>query len=381
MTESIAALGVHLTARTIHSTLGVLSADGGWTFAHNATVPLEFDFIIVDESSMIDCRLMSALLAARGNAHVLFVGDPDQLSPVGPGAPLRDMIAAGVPCGHLTEVHRNAGTIVRACTEIRNHGKVFWDDKLELKAKPPKNLVHVETQSPEQTVDKIRQILMQAEREHNDPVWDCQVLCPVNEASDLGRKPLNTMLQALLNPHGQQVGDNPFRTADKIVCTKNGELQDADHREEKHRVMNGEIGEAVEVAERFTVAEILSPERVVRIPRGKAEKNENGSDDGDTGCCIELAFAFTPHKAQGSEFPFVLVVIDPYPGARRLCDKHWLYTALSRAKVACITIGQRQHALEMCRKSHMWKRKTFLREQFEELRLAGMLNEWEGVMG
>ena len=378
MTESISKLGIHLQAKTIHSTLGVISAEGGWIFDHNALNPLEYDFVIVDEASMIDIRLMSALLSARGNAHVLFVGDPDQLSPVGPGAPLRDMIAMGVPCGHLKEVRRNAGTIVRACAEIRDHGRMFWDD--ELRPESGLNLVHIETTTPEQTIDTIRQILSTAD-EDRDPVWDYQVLCPINEKSALGRVPLNAMLQGLLNPHGETAGDNPFRVDDKIVCTKNGDIPDAECRDEKHRVMNGEMGEVLEVSERFTIVEIQTPTREVRIPRGKRDKEEGQSDgdNNDTGCCFQLGYALSVHKSQGSEFPVSIIVIDPYPGARRLCDKHWIYTAISRAKDYCITIGQKAHALEMCRKSHMWQRKTFLRERIEELKLADMFREWEEV--
>lgn len=385
ITESMAHAGLSLQAKTIHSTLGVVSVEGGWVFAHNERCPLEFDYIFVDEASMIDVPLMSALLAARGHAHVMFIGDPDQLSPVGPGAPLRDLVAAGVPHGHLKEIHRNAGTIVRACAMLRDKGTLFWDDELDLSK--GKNLIHIETAKPEQTIEEIRQILAQAEVDGRDPVWDCQVLVPVNKKSPLGRTKLNEWLQGLLNPAGKQVKGNPFREQDKIVCTRNGDLPKA--RGDKKwaddskqvRVMNGELAEVTQVSERYLDAKVQLPPRDVRIPRGQAkDQNGDGDDDTDTGCNFELGYSLSVHKAQGSQFPVVIVVIDSYPGARMLCDRHWIYTAISRATDFCITIGHKAHALDMCRKSHMWKRRTFLREMIDDLRCAEFIHKWEGAL-
>jgi len=375
MSESLAMAGVHLRAKTIHSTLGVVSRDGAWHFEHDEANPLEYDYIFVDEASMIDVPLMSALLSARGNAHILFVGDPDQLSPVGPGAPLRDMIAAGIPHGHLKKIRRNAGTIVKSCASIRDHAKVLWDDKLDLAA--GQNLIHIETTTSSQTIDEIRRILAGADAENRDPVWDYQILCPINKKSpELGRKALNDLLQGLLNPHGHQAKGSPFRESDKIVCTKNGDVSVA-NGDGKVRVMNGEMAEVDESAPRYTNATVQISEHRIRIPRG--EPKDGDGDDSDTGCNWELGYAMSVHKSQGSEFGVVVIVIDPYSGARRLCDKHWIYTAISRAKGYCVTIGQRALVQDMCRKSNMWNRKTFLREQIEDLRMVDVFRQWEVV--
>jgi exodeoxyribonuclease V alpha subunit len=124
LSESLQAAGVKLRARTIHSLLGVDQADGeggGWSFVHNATNPLHSALVVVDESSMIDVDLMASLLAARARGCLmLFIGDVNQLAPVGHGAPLRDMIEAGVPCGELREIRRNSGAIVEACAAMRD---------------------------------------------------------------------------------------------------------------------------------------------------------------------------------------------------------------------------------------------------------------------
>jgi exodeoxyribonuclease-5/exodeoxyribonuclease V alpha subunit len=145
--QALTLAGVDVQASTIHRTLGVMEAGYGgdqWGFQHNAKNPLPFRFVVVDESSMIDTSLMADLLDACGpGTHVLFVGDPYQLPPVGHGAPLRDMIDAGeafVSRGELTQVRRNAGQIVHACARIKNGESFEVCDAVDLDALPPKNL-------------------------------------------------------------------------------------------------------------------------------------------------------------------------------------------------------------------------------------------------
>jgi len=106
------------------------------------------------------------------------------------------------------------------------------------------------------------------------------------------------------------------------------------------------------------------------VPRGKA-KSEDG--EASAGCNFDLAYALSVHKSQGSEWPVVIVMLDGYGGALRVMDRHWVYTAISRAKEYCVCIGAEKTVLSSVRQSHMWRRKTFLRERLDELHLDAAL--------
>lgn len=361
---------VPLKACTIHSLLGISSGDDGdnWGFVHGRGKPLEFKFVIVDESSMIDTALMRSLLAARGlGTHVLFIGDPHQLAPVGHGAPLRDMIAAGVPSGQLTEIHRNAGRIVRACAEIRDTGRFTTSEKLNVEA--GENLIVMKQETPEDQIETLTAFIEKIKRSENyDATWDVQVIVAVNKKSELGRKPLNAKLQELLNPDGETVKGCPFRVGDKIINTKNGKFPNAVSADVERDiyVANGEQAEVLEVSAARVVARLQSPDRMIVIPRKASEGDEEGGSSDDestgTGCSWELGYAISCHKSQGSEWPVVIVMLDEHQGAQMVCSKQWLFTAISRAKSFCLLIGKYETALRMCRQDALFERKTFLVE-------------------
>ena len=405
ITESLQAAGVSdIRATTIHSLLGPSRDEdsGEWSFTHNELSPLDLDWIFVDEGSMCDVPLLGSLLAARApGCRIMLIGDVNQLSPVGHGAPLRDLMAAGIPYGELTEIRRNAGRIVRCCHGIVDRHTFEPSPALDLAAESPENLLHLEKREPDDQIATLKTVLEKFRNgatlrpgESVDPVWDVQVLVPVNEKSPLARKRLNGILQGFLNPTGETTPGNPFRVGDKIVNGKNGCLPVEDrprkkldggpwnqnqNEDGKVYCANGEQAAVLAVFPRYTVARLWLPDRLIRIPRGDSNQDENGESQG-TGCEWELAYALSVHKSQGSQWPVIVVMADSYPGARMLCDRCWIYTALSRAETLAMTIGQRSVVDEMCGKSHIWARKTFLVESIQELRQAGIERGWEKAL-
>jgi ATP-dependent exoDNAse (exonuclease V) alpha subunit len=116
---------------------------------------------------------------------------------------------------------------------------------------------------------------------------------------------------------------------------------------------------------------IDDPYRLIRVPRGKGE-----GDGESTGCAWDLGYGLSVHKSQGSEWSMVIVMLDEYPGAKMVCDRSWVYTAISRAKNRCVLIGKRSTIDTMCRRQTINNRKTFLRESIlkniAQLEMAGM---------
>ena len=351
ITEAMNGYGLSLRARTWHSLLGIgksANDSGNWGFQKNESSPFTYRVLIGDESSMLDTNLMSSILRARpAGTLLLWVGDVNQLPPVGHGAPLRDLIAAGFPYGELREIKRNSGGIVEACAAIRD-GK-SWA--------PGDNLQVIESLTPERQLDSLLAMIRSAIDVGLDPIWDVQPVVAVNAKSPLARKTVNELLQKELNPASANRTKNyPFAVRDKIVNTKNGffrlvdenagDIDESDRNDQGEVfVANGELAEVLEVADKHFVARLSAPARVIRIPREKSQDNQEdgdgeNSDKTTTGCSWDLGYALSVHKSQGSEWPWVVVLIDEYPGARKICSREFWYTAISRAKSRCILIGK-----------------------------------------
>ncbi len=395
VTAAMTAAGLMFRASTLHSLLGFT----GEGFSFNRQKPLPYKFIVVDESSMIDASMMVALLEARAEGtHILFVGDPNQLAPVGHGAPLRDFIMANVPHGELKLIRRNSGRIVQSCADIIDHSRLSVSPSLDLPT--DENLAFLEKATPEEQVDTLAALFQRFQRDFNagipsaiDPVWDAQVIVAVNDKSELGRKPLNVKLQQLLNPDGRRVDGNPFRVGDKIINTKNASYKSiATQREESEAwhtkdgsrlpneettayVANGEQAEVIDVDTTKIIARLTSPDRTILIPRSAKKVTESGDspDDNDdeatgSGCAWELGYAISGHKSQGSEWKYAVVVVDDYPGAKMVQSKQWIYTSISRAKVICFLIGQLKTANQACSRDALFARKTFLVEEIRSNR-------------
>lgn len=372
ITEAMAENGVQVTATTIHRLLGVMrnGHDGkGWGFAYHAENPLPYRFVMIDELSMCDTDLAASLFGAcQVGTHVFLIGDPGQLPPVGHGAPLRDLIAAGVPHGELTETWRNAGDIVLACQAIRA-GRA-WQPSEYLDLEGGHNFKHLETKLATHALRHLESLLATVPSGY-DPVWDVQVLCAIKENSDVCKEALNQRLQAMLNPtaancegSGNGKSKSRFRLRDKVICLSNTWLPLVDDtgaivriggEEVTDFVANGEVGGVVQLdtkAKRLDVS-FPSPRRTVAVRGAFVEQ-------------FDLAYALTVHKSQGSQWPVVIFMADEARGARFVGCRELIYTALSRAQKLAVTIGRKATIDQDCRRVALVGRKTFLRELVRE---------------
>ncbi len=303
-------------ARTIHRLLEFDPALGG--FKRDRERHLDADLLIVDEASMVDVVLMNQLLRAVPPwACVVLVGDVDQLPSVGPGAVLADVIASGVvPVVRLTEIFRQAGAsgIVRAAHRV-NQGELP-------ESCPPGggDFYVVEAATPEAILQKIVTMVRERipARFGLDPLRDVQVLTPMNR-SELGTLNLNARLQEALNPTGAgpQVQRHgwTFRAGDKVLQTVNNYDKE---------VFNGDIGR---------ISAINPDEQELTVEyEGRPVVYEFGELDE-----LALAYALSIHKAQGSEYP--AVVIPLHTQHYMMLQRNLLYTALTRGKKLVVLVG------------------------------------------
>jgi exodeoxyribonuclease V alpha subunit len=279
-----------------------VSFDAG--FARNEENPLEYDTVVVDEASMLDVELAEALLeACADGTHLLFVGDAAQLPSIGPGRVLGDLIDSGaVPVTELTTLYRQAegGTIARLATAVRGGELVAVDD-------PTREVVVVAARGSAEAAHRVVQLVTDSiPRALGIPAEQVQVVTPVHRGA-AGTLALNAALKAKLNPGS---GRARFDPGDRVVATAN-------HLEaEPFGYANGEVGvvDAVDGDGAVTVAFASGPAAV----KGKAL--------GD----LLHGWAITVHRAQGSEFPAVVVVLPPEAG--RMMSRPLVYTALTRAQ-------------------------------------------------
>lgn len=358
ITEAMSERGLLVQAETIHTALQPMRTgyDGqGWQFRHCEADPLPFDLLLCDETSMVDLELGSKLLGAvQRGSQVLLVGDPYQLPPVGGGKPFCDLIRAGIPHGHLTEIHRFAGRIAHVCQQIREGNKWEPSERVDLDAPSPENMRHVECHASQVIPTMLSLIPKLIQYGFTDPD-QVQIICPCNSSGSLSREKLNTVLQQHWNPNGARAEKNIFRIGDKIMVSKNffyAEGQFARRQlASNHYVANGEIGHVVMNDEKWTEAEFGN--RTIRVPR-------------DFDKPPVPAWAITGHKSQGSQWPCVITVADGSGAADRVCSRAWWYTVISRAGKLSITIGQRAAIDRHCANVDLDQRKTFLTERIQD---------------
>lgn len=306
-------------AKTIHRLLEFDPGFGG--FKRDRDRPLDIDLLVVDETSMVDVVLMNQLLrAVPRDACLVLVGDVDQLPSVGPGMVLADIIASrAVPVVRLTEIFRQASRshIVQAAHRV-NQG--------ELPESAPNatgDFFFIEVNSPETVLERIVMLVRERipARFGLDPFRDVQVLTPMNR-SDLGTRNLNARLQEVLNPapgkaEVQRYGWT-FRVGDKVLQTVNDYQKD---------VFNGDIG-------RVTALDDVDQEMTVQF-EGRPVVYDYGELDE-----LALAYATTIHKAQGSEYPAVVIPLHTQHFV--MLQRNLLYTGITRGKKVVVLVGSRR---------------------------------------
>jgi len=327
-----------LEARTIHRLLEADPKSGG--FKRGEAHPLDCDLLVVDEASMVDVPLMRALLMALPEASaLLLVGDVDQLPSVGPGQVLADVIGSGaVPVVRLTEVFRQAAQ----SRIITNAHRINQGQMPELTAPDGSDFYFVEATEPDDAVRKLLAVVRDRvpARFGLDPVRDVQVLCPMNRGS-LGARALNIELQRVLNPPGEQRVERfgwTYGPGDKVMQVTNDYERD---------VFNGDLG----------IVTALNMEEGALTVSFEGREVEYGFGELDE---LVLAYATTIHKAQGSEYPVVVVPLMTQHYA--MLARNLLYTGVTRGKRLVVLVGQRKALAMAIRNAGARRRWSKLRE-------------------
>lgn len=350
-------------ARTIHRMLELNGgAEGNVGFERNEKNPLETDVIIIDEMSMVDISLMHALLkAVAAGTRLILVGDVNQLPSVGPGSVLKDMIESGqFHVVRLNKIFRQAAQsdIIVNAHKINRGENVSLDNKsmdfFFLKRFDANVIISIVIQLIQQKLPKF----VDAEP------FDIQVLTPMRKGL-LGVERLNGILQQYLNPPGQgkaerEHGDIVFREGDKVMQVKNNYQLEWEIRskyglaiDKGMGIFNGDTGIIKSIS---AYQEIMS----VEFDEGRTvEYSFKQLDE------LELAYAITIHKSQGSEYP--AVVIPLLTGPRMLMNRNLLYTAVTRAKKCVTLVGNDATFQGMIANVSEQKRYTGLKDRLRAL--------------
>ncbi|HET7589761.1 MAG TPA: ATP-dependent RecD-like DNA helicase [Solirubrobacterales bacterium] len=301
-------------AKTIH---GLLDWVPGQEPGFHAGHPLPVDLVIVDESSMLNLHLIEMLLDGLAETtHIVFVGDADQLPPIGAGKPFEDLIDSGtVPVVRLTQIFRQAAQsmITTAAHEI-NQGRT---PHLEPEGDQERDFFFIDRVTSARALETVVEVV--AERAPAkfgvDPIREVQVLAPMYRGP-IGINKLNERLQEELNPEGEAALHGRFRIGDRLIQTRNShELE----------LMNGSIV--------FLRADSREKKTIT------VETDDGGSRvipyrDADD---LNLAYAISVHKAQGCEVPVVVGVC--HRSHSRMLNRPLLYTAITRARSSCVLVG------------------------------------------
>ena len=352
-------------AQTIHRLLEVNvnpeEEDSVGGFLRNRQNPLEADVIIIDEMSMVDLPLMHALLSAVvPGTRLVLVGDVDQLPSVGPGSVLRDIIASGsFAVVTLTRIFRQAGEsdIVVNAHKINAGEPVVLDNK-------SRDFFFLKRQDADTIIGVIIFLIQKKLPAYvGAQPSEIQVMTPTRKGL-LGVERLNQILQRYLNPEDpkkneKEINGRLFREGDKVMQIKNNYQLEWEVKtkyglavDQGTGIFNGDMG---------VVTEINQYTETVEVEFDEGRKVKYGFEMTDE---LELAYAITVHKSQGSEYPAVIIPL--LPGPRLLYNRNLLYTAVTRAKKCLTIIGSDAVFQEMIQNRNEQARYTSLAERIRE---------------
>ena len=349
-------------ARTIHRMLELNGGmEGSAGFERNETNPLETDLVIIDEMSMVDITLMNSLLKAIApGTRLILVGDINQLPSVGPGSVLKDIIQSeAFNVVMLTKIFRQASTsdVIVNAHKINRGEEVSLDNK-------SMDFFFLKRYEADIIINVVLQLVKQKLPKFVDATpYDIQVLTPMRKGL-LGVERLNGILQQYLNPpdkskREKEHGDMVFREGDKVMQTKNNYQLEWEIRtkfgltvDKGMGIFNGDMGIITEIND---FAETMT----VEFDEGrKVEYSYKLLDE------LELAYAITIHKSQGSEYP--AVVIPLLSGPSMLMNRNLLYTAVTRARKCVTLVGNDATFNQMIQNTSQQKRYSGLCDRIRE---------------
>ncbi|MHC4864659.1 MAG: SF1B family DNA helicase RecD2 [Planctomycetota bacterium] len=328
-------------ASTIHRLLAWSFETQGFTIDHGN--PLSEGAVLIDEMSMTDLELAYAVLdAMRPGAKLILVGDADQLPSVSAGNVLRDIVASNtIPVIRLKEIHRQS----KDSWICENARRINLGQNIHIDNQYSEDFFFVERQTPQQTAETITRLVGQAiPLKHGfDPIRDIQVLTPQKKGA-IGIESLNPELQNILNPMvtGRtewKLGGSIFREGDRVIHTRNNYQLE---------VFNGEVGTIVGVYQDY-----------MRVDFGDRDIDY----DKVSAMQLMLCYASTIHRAQGSEYPCVVVAC--HSSNYFMLSRPLFYTAVTRASEVVYIVGDRKGLNRAISNNQVVKRYTSLRERLE----------------
>ncbi|MFR6281206.1 MAG: ATP-dependent RecD-like DNA helicase [Lacrimispora saccharolytica] len=337
-------------------------ANGGMRFERNEDNPLDADVIIIDEMSMVDIHLMHSLLrAVNVGTRLILVGDVDQLPSVGPGNVLRDIIESG--CFHVVKLTRIFRQAAQSDIVVNAH-RINRGEQIPL-GKRSGDFLFIRQEDPSAIVSSMITLVKDKLPGYvKADVFDIQIMTPMRKGA-LGVERLNTVLQQHLNPPSpdkkeKETGGITFRTGDKVMQIKNNYQMEWELRnrygipvDRGTGVFNGDTGIIRDIN---TFSELVT----VEFDEGKmVEYSFKQLEE------LELAYAITIHKSQGSEYP--AVVLPVYPGPRMLMTRNLIYTAVTRARTCVCLVGIPQIFQSMVDNASEQKRYCGLKDRIQEI--------------